>query len=65
MSGETEMLRPLEEACLDIDPAPLMLEKIEPVKVSFYHCVSTVTRGICTYYYFVKSPGLVMYGGIH
>ena len=58
------MLQPLEEACLDIDPAPLILEKIEPVKVSFI-TVSTVTRGICTHYYFVKSPGLVMYGGIH
>ena len=52
-------------ACLDIDPAPLISEKIEPLKVSFYHHVSTVTRGICTHYYFVKSPGLVMYGGIH
>ena len=59
------MLRPLEEACLGIDPAPLTLEKIEPLKVSFYHRVSTVTRRICTHYYFVKLPGLVMYGGIH
>ena len=63
MSGETEMLRPLEEAYLDINPAPLMLEKIEPLKVSFYHHVSTVTRRICTRYYFVKSPGFVMYSG--
>ena len=43
------MLRPVEKACLDTDSVKCtsILEKIEPLKVGFCHCVYTVTRGIC------------------